>query len=81
MVKHMISKMITECNFEESNTLKWNQIINEINAFIWYDILANKRIFRQNLLIREYRDIVSCFKLDRYKVLSIRPQRNLLKIH
>ena len=60
MVKHIINKMITECNFKESNTLKWNQIINEINAFIWYDILANKRIFRQNLLIREYRDIVNC---------------------
>ena len=61
MVKHIINKMITKCNFKESNTLKWNQIINEINAFIWYDILANKRIFRQNLLIREYRGIVSCF--------------------
>ena len=61
MVKHIINKMITKCNFKESNTLKWNQIINEINAFIWYDILANKRIFRQNLLIREYRDIFGCF--------------------
>ena len=61
MVKHMNNKMITECHFEESNELERNQIINEINAFIWYDILANKRIFRQKLLIREYLDIVSCF--------------------
>ena len=43
MVKHIINKMITQCNFKESNTLKWNQIINEINAFIWYGIQANKR--------------------------------------
>ena len=61
MVKHINNKMIIKCSFKESNKLEWNQIINEINAFIWYNILANKRIFRQNLLIREYRDIVSCF--------------------
>ena len=35
--------MKTECNFKENNKLKWNQIINEINAFSWYDILAKKR--------------------------------------
>ena len=61
MVKHINNKMITKCSFKESNKLEWNQIINEINAFIGNDILANKRIFRQNLLIREYRGIVSCF--------------------
>ena len=35
--------MKTECNFKENNKLKWNQIINEINAFSQYDIVAKKR--------------------------------------
>ena len=43
MVKHINNKMITECSFKESNKLEWNQIINEINAYSWYDILADKR--------------------------------------
>ena len=43
MVKHIKNKMITECNFKEGNKLKWNQIINEMDAFSWYDILADKR--------------------------------------
>ena len=43
MVKHMNNKMIIECHFEESNELERNQIINEINAYSWNDILSDKR--------------------------------------
>ena len=41
IVKHTINKMIAKYNFVESDLLKWNQIIHEINAISWYDILAN----------------------------------------